>query len=148
VTRVFLDANILFSAAWRAESGLLRLWKLPLALVSSPYAITEAERNLSRKRPEALARLSTLLEPIEIVGSLAPIKDSGLPTKDVPILAAAVAGRCGVLLTGDVTDFGHLIGKTVRGVRGLTPPMLLAKAASLLGGRRRRERSRRSTAAS
>jgi predicted nucleic acid-binding protein len=130
VTRVFLDANILFSAAWRAESGLLRLWKLPLTLVSSRYAITEAERNLSRKRPEALARLSTLLETIEIVDSLASIEDSGLPAKDVPILAAAVAGRCEVLLTGDVTDFGHVIGKTIQGVRALTPSMLLAEVES------------------
>lgn len=125
--RVFLDANILFSAAWRADNGLLRLWKLPLALVSSPYAITEAERNLSRKRPEALARLSTLLKQVEIVDSLASIGDSGLPAKDVPILAAAVAGHCEVLLTGDVTDFGHVIGKTVQGVRVMTPAMLLAE---------------------
>jgi predicted nucleic acid-binding protein len=127
VTRVFLDANVLFSAAWRAESGLLRFWKLPLVLVSSPYAITEAERNLSRKRPEALARLEALLEPIEIVDALAPIDYSGLPSKDVPILAAAVAGRCQVLLTGDVADFGHVLGQTVLGVRVLTPAMLLAE---------------------
>jgi len=51
-----------------------------------------------------------LLDPIEFVDSLASIEDSGLPAKVVPILAAAVAGRCQVLLTGDVTDFGHVIG--------------------------------------
>ncbi|HZL18636.1 MAG TPA: PIN domain-containing protein [Polyangia bacterium] len=129
MTRVFLDANVLFSAAWRAESGLLRFWKLPLVLVSSPYAITEAERNLSRKRPEALARLEALLEPIELVDALTPIDASGLPAKDVPILAAAVAGRCQVLVTGDVTDFGHVLGQTVLGVRVLTPSMLLAELA-------------------
>jgi predicted nucleic acid-binding protein len=127
VTRVFLDANVLFSAAWRAENGLLRFWKLPLVLVSSPYSVTEADRNLSRKRPEALARLKTLMEPVEIVDGLAPIEASGLPAKDVPILAAAVAGRCQVLLTGDVTDFGHVLGQTVLGVRVLTPSMLLAE---------------------
>ncbi len=27
--RVFLDANILFSAAYREKAGLLRLWRLP-----------------------------------------------------------------------------------------------------------------------
>ena len=129
MTRVFLDANVLFSAAWRAESGLLRFWKLPLVLVSSPYAITEAERNLSRKRPEALARPEALLEPIELVDALTLIDASGLPAKDVPILAAAVAGRCQVLVTGDVTDFGHVLGQTVLGVRVLTPSMLLAELA-------------------
>jgi predicted nucleic acid-binding protein len=127
VTRVFLDANVLFSAAWRAESGLLRFWKLPLVLVSSPYAVTEAERNLARKRPDALPRLEALLAPVEIVGALAPIEASGLPAKDVPILAAAVAGRCEILLTGDVMDFGHVIGQTVLRVRVLTPAMLLGE---------------------
>jgi hypothetical protein len=29
VDRLFLDANVLFSAAYRADSGLLRLWDLP-----------------------------------------------------------------------------------------------------------------------
>jgi predicted nucleic acid-binding protein len=129
VTRVFLDANVLFSAAWRPESGLLRFWKLSLVLVSSPYATAEAERNLSRKRPAALPRLQALLEPVEIVDALAAIDASGLPAKDVPILAAAVAGRCQVLLTGDVTDFGHVLGRTVLGVRVLTPSMLLAELA-------------------
>ena len=109
------------------QSGLLRLWKLTLVVVSSPYAVTEAERNLSRKRPDALVRLQALLAPVEIVDALAPNEASGLPAKDVPILAAAVAGRCEVLLTGDVTDFGHVLGQAVHGVRMLTPSLLLAE---------------------
>jgi predicted nucleic acid-binding protein len=127
VTRVFLDANVLFSAAWSAETGLLRLWKLSLTLVTSPYAISEAERNLAHKRPEALARLSTLLQPIEITDAVASVEEGRLPPKDVPILAAAVGAHCQVLLTGDVADFGHLIGQQVHGVRVLTPSMLLAE---------------------
>ena len=59
MTRVFLDANVLFSAAWSAQSGLLRIWSLSLTRVTSPYAIAEAERNLAHKRPDALERLST-----------------------------------------------------------------------------------------
>ena len=125
--RVFLDANVLFSAAWSAESGLLRLWKLPLVLVSSSYAIAEAERNLARKRPEALDRLSALLAPIEIADVLASVEESRLPAKDVPILAAAVGARCEVLLTGDIADFGHLFGQAVLGLRVLTPSALLAE---------------------
>jgi len=39
--RVFLDANILVSAAWRAESGLLALWQLPgVNLLTSGYGST------------------------------------------------------------------------------------------------------------
>ncbi len=129
MTRVFLDANVLFSAAWSAENGLLRLWKLPLSLVSSSYAVAEAERNLSRKRPEALHRLSALLVRIQITDVLAPVEGSRLPSKDVPILSAAVGTRGHVLLTGDVADFGYLIGQEVHGVRVLTPPMLLSESA-------------------
>jgi predicted nucleic acid-binding protein len=127
VTRVFLDANVLFSAAWSVQSGLLRFWSLPLTLVTSPYAIAEAERNLAHKRPEALERLSALLAPLEITDAVASVEAGQLPAKDVPILAAAVGAKCQVLLTGDVGDFGHLIGHEVHGVRVLTPSMLLVE---------------------
>jgi len=40
----------------------------------------------------------------------------GLPPKGEPILAAAVASRCQVLLTRDIADFGHVIGRTLQGV--------------------------------
>ena len=45
--RVFLDANILVSAAWRPHGGLLALWALPdIQLLTSAYAIVEADRNV------------------------------------------------------------------------------------------------------
>jgi hypothetical protein len=41
--RVFLDANILFAAAWRPKSALRRLFDLDDAeLLSSSYAVEEA----------------------------------------------------------------------------------------------------------
>jgi uncharacterized protein len=46
--RLFLDANVLFSAAYRPDAGLLQLWKLEdVALCSSHYAAEEARLNLS-----------------------------------------------------------------------------------------------------
>ena len=45
--RVFLDANVLLSAALRTKAGLLRLWTLAnAALITSDHAIEEARRNL------------------------------------------------------------------------------------------------------
>jgi predicted nucleic acid-binding protein len=128
VTRVFLDANVLFSGAWRSASGLTRLWEIAsLHLVTSPYAADEAARNLARKRPDAVARLTVLVNRVEITSALVTLEDGhGLPPKDVPILAAAVASHCEVLLTGDIADFGHLIGRTLQGVRVLTVSQLLA----------------------
>lgn len=129
MTRAFLDANVLFSAAWRADSGLTRLWEIAaLRLVTSPHAIDEARRNLARKRPDAIARLEALIPPVEVTSALVSLDDGhGLPPKDVPILAAAVASRCQVLLTGDIADFGHVIGRPLQGVRILTASLLLAE---------------------
>jgi len=46
--RLFLDANVLFSAAYRPQVGLVRLWKLKdVVLCSSPPR--------DRKRPGAFA---------------------------------------------------------------------------------------------
>jgi len=131
--RVFLDANVLFSAAWRDGNGLLCLWQHEqLHLVSSPYATLEAERNLSRKRPERLAQLQALLAGVEVSHAQTVLDDGhDLPAKDQPILAAAVAAHCMVLLTGDVADFGHLIGASQQGVRVRTARMLLVELASL-----------------
>jgi predicted nucleic acid-binding protein len=132
VRRVFLDANVLFSAAWRDGSGLTRLWQLSsLRLVTSAYATEEAERNLRRKRPEAVPRLHALMRDVEIANRLVALDDGhGLPAKDAPILAGAVASHCAVLVTGDIADFGHLIGRTFQGVSILTASMLLAETES------------------
>lgn len=56
---VFLDANVLFSAAYREKSGRLRLWNLPgVKLITSAYAAREAIVNLAedaqRQRLESL----------------------------------------------------------------------------------------------
>ena len=119
--RVFLDANVLFSAAYRADSGLLRLWALPgVTLLTSSYAREEARVNLAAR--DQLARLNKLLEEMEIVDRLAQLPTHiKLPEKDQPILQAALAAGATHLLTGDKRDFGHLFGKRVEGVLILLP---------------------------
>ena len=58
---VFLDANVLFSAAYRENVGLLQFWKLKnVALCSSHYALEEArinlEQDIQKSRLQKLAR--------------------------------------------------------------------------------------------
>ena len=49
--RLFLDANVLFSAAYRPNAGLLRLWRLPdVVLCTGRYALEEARTNLTEER--------------------------------------------------------------------------------------------------
>ena len=129
MTRVFLDANVLFSAAYREPNGLLRIWALSdTCLVSSRYAVTEAERNIASKHPEAVERLAPLSERLELVDASGPFDESfGLPEQDVPILYAAIAADATVLLTGDTTHFGHLFGTSIRSVLVTTPGMYLVQ---------------------
>ena len=136
MTRVFLDANVLFSATYRKDTGLARLWRLKgvtLVLVTSEYAAAEANMNLDTD--EQRTRLAKLLAGVECVPEVADAPglpdDVSLPDKDTPILQVAIRAGADYLLTGDVRHFGPYLGKTIKGVTILTP-------ADYLGRRRRR----------
>jgi uncharacterized protein len=133
MNRVFLDANVLFSAAYMEKAGLLRLWRLHgVKLLTSDYAAKEAAANL----PESVQRdrLVKLLETVEITPytPLLPVLPAAvtLPEKDVPILQAAISAHATVLLTGDVTHFGRYFRKKVCGVRVLPPGDFLLDVGS------------------
>lgn len=126
--RVFLDANVLFSAAYRETTGLLRLWRLDgVELLTSDYAVQEATANLTDAAQHA--RLTELLKTMllirhSVAASALPV-GIHLPEKDVPILLGAIRARATVLLTGDNSHFGRYFGKTVAGVRILPPAEFL-----------------------
>ena len=123
--RIFLDANILFSAAYLENSGLGQLWQLEDAeLLSSAYAVEEARRNLVLGRPPAVSRLERLTPKLTLVNPPSDLKLAAavrLDSKDRPILLAAIHGKADFLLTGDGRHFGHLYGKRVEGVLVLRP---------------------------
>lgn len=53
---LFLDANVLFSAAYRDDAQIARLWDLDdVELITSHYAADEARRNLTRPHQPILA---------------------------------------------------------------------------------------------
>lgn len=126
---LFLDANVLFSAAYLPGAGVRLLWDLTgVELISSDYAIEEARRNL----PPGAARdrLADLLGRIRRVTSLPdrPMpRGVTLPEKDRPILLAALHARATHLLTGDITHFGPYLGKRVEGLRICTPAAYLGE---------------------
>lgn len=126
--RLFLDANVLFSAAYRPNTGLTRLWAVEgAALVTSEYAIAEAERNLAE--PEQRARLEELLKDVERRPSttLSQEQRTGvkLREKDWPILAGALEAEATHLITGDSRDFGRYFGTRVFGILVQTPAAYL-----------------------
>lgn len=128
IDRVFLDANVLFSAAYRAGSALERLWETTnVRLLSSPYAIEEANRNLEER--DARTRLETLVAALEIVQDVAgghSPRGVILPEKDLPILLAAIAAEATHLLTGDRAHFGRYFGRRIASVLIQRPGEYLA----------------------
>jgi predicted nucleic acid-binding protein len=124
--RLFLDANKLFSAAYRPKAGLLRLWNLrDVVLCSSRYAIEEAKVNLTEgTQKRRLARLARSVQwfddtPRQLPGSIS------LPEKDRPILLAAIEARATQLITGDVRHFGPYFDKRTAGILVVTPARYL-----------------------
>ncbi|TAK84772.1 MAG: PIN domain-containing protein [Betaproteobacteria bacterium] len=132
--RIFLDANILFSAA-KMDGAMRELLRLLRAgghdLWADGYVLEEARRNLAAKAPEGLGALDVIVAEIHVAE--AHPADAGqrfsakLPEKDRPVLAAAVRLGCEALVTGDRKHFGALYGKTVAGV-AIHSPRSLAEA--------------------
>jgi len=126
--RLFLDANVVFSAAYRTDARLLALWKLKNgSLCSSRYALEEATINLEDEgQRQRLQVLSAKIHLFEAADRELP-REISLPEKDIPILLAAIASKADYLLTGDFRHFGPYFGKKIAGVTILPPGQYLKK---------------------
>lgn len=137
--RVFVDANIVFSAAL-SEQSRARLVIESAALMSNPvrtsdYALREAQRNLETKAPEALDAFHRITQLLRIVPGLEPEPcPIALRAKDRPILAAAIRARADALVTSDMRDFGPYMDKPEQtgGVRILSLRVFI----EMVGGHR------------
>jgi len=135
--RVFLDVNILFSAAKSAGAvrALLHLLRdSGHECCVDDYVVIEARRNLAAKAPDALIAFEAVLKGVLISAAQAPGPQlklvNWLPEKDRAVLAAAIRLRCDALVTGDRTHFGPGYGKVFAGVTIHSPQSL---AERLLG---------------
>ena len=124
--RVFLDANILYSAGYKDTSVLRKLWELTeVELWTSFYAVDEAHHNLAMDKPGQIESLEQLIEAMTVVADPAEAfalpKGIDLVEKDRPILLAAIVAHATHLLTGDKDHFGKYFGQAVAGVLILRP---------------------------
>ena len=130
--RVFVDANVLFSAAksnGAVRELLRRLLDAGHECWVDDYVVVEARRNLDAKGPEALAVLDALLlrlrvGPVQQLPGQVLTDIDWLPEKDRPVLAAASRLRCDALVTGDRTHFARGYGKVFAGVAIHSPRSL------------------------
>lgn len=118
--RVFVDADVLFAgAAGPSEHGasllILRMAEITLIeAVTSQQAVTEAERNLAEKLPQALLPFQLIVGrclrvvPDPTPDDLEPYSGLADPA-DLPILVAAVREGCSWLVTFNIRHFqpGH-----------------------------------------
>ena len=129
--RIFLDANILFSAA-QSDGAIRRLLRELQAaghtLVADAYVVAEAERNVAAKT-KAGADLPRVLATVQVNAlmpspALAEELLAWLPAKDRPVLSSAIGLQCQMLLTGDRRHFGSGFGRSMGGVLILSPLLL------------------------
>lgn len=121
---VFLDANVLFSAAYKPRNRLLKLWVMDkVSLTTSLYALEEANRNLpTLKQKAVLSSLAKGMEIISVIPSIFHIEPAlTIPDKDLPIIIAAISAKARYLITGDIAHFGSYFGKKIKGVLILPP---------------------------
>ena len=122
--RIFLDANVLFSASKSAGAArhlLACAEERGHVLCGDDYVVAEAQRNLATKAPEGLSALAAIVARIEVArydpapaaGEIAAL----LPEKDRPVLA-----------DGTVDELNSVLGVAVHSPRslaeaiGLIPP--------------------------
>lgn len=137
--RLFLDANVLFTAAHNPEGkasliislGVKGAWEV----YTSGLAVEEARRNLAVKQPSAVEKFNELISTMNIVPESpdAPYP-SALNGKDRPIFQAAHASGASHIITGDMVHFGLFMNSPTTesgrleetyGVTVLTPAMFL-----------------------
>lgn len=132
--RIFLDANILFSAA-KSDGAVRALLRLLVERGHEcwvdTYVVAEARRNLEAKGPQAVRTLDALLAHLRMAAARSPAADATagdavawLPQKDRPVLAAAIGLGCDALVTGDRTHFGAGHGRAFGGVTIHSPGSL------------------------
>lgn len=114
--RLFLDANLLFTAAHNPQGKAMLLLELAGAgcweVVTSSYAVEEARRNLLRKFPDRLDAFEALLALVSVIPSPSGVNCLlPLSAKDRPIFEAALACGATHLLTGDLKDFGPFMNE-------------------------------------
>jgi len=139
VIKVFLDANVIFSAAYSLSGGSAQIIELgkkgKLSVTSSRLAVKEAERNLREKGNEQqLDYFYRIFEDVDIdlvkVDRKAAKMEFGnlVGEKDAPILSAAIRSGAKFLVTLDKKHFlNKKVARANLPLNTVTPGKLIEK---------------------
>ena len=124
--RIFLASSVALAASLSATGASHEVFGLAghqdWILLVSPWVLREVRLNLASKPPPAVRRWVTLRSLLAVEGDELtfdwPVAFE--KSKDKPVLFSALA-CADVLLTLDRHDFGELLGRTIYGLRVLTP---------------------------
>lgn len=125
--RIFLDANILFSASANGSATRLlfdAVLKYTNECLTNPHAFEEAKRNIEAKRPQQLSEFKKISKSISVSNAFYTDFTADLPQQDIPILAGAIGSQCTHLWTSDKNHFGALYGKTIHDVQIISSILL------------------------
>jgi predicted nucleic acid-binding protein len=128
---VFLDTSTILAACW-SNKGLSRLLveyapKANWRLITADYCISEVERNVGKHPAGAADWMRIIRVRLESVGSVYVIDRPIVfdATKDKPVILSAIGSDADYLVTSDTTDFAHVLGTVVYGVKVRTPKSFL-----------------------
>jgi hypothetical protein len=123
---LFLDTSVLLAASGSAAGASREIFRRAASngwvLVSTPYVLEEALRNLPDLSPSASAEWARLRPALLVMDDVLTLDRPALfhAGKDRPILFSALAWA-DVLLTLDQEDFGSLMDKPFYGLLVLKP---------------------------
>ena len=131
--KAFLDSSVLFTAVNSPTGGSAKLFTLQkILLTTSPYVLTEVERNIRKKLfKHHLERFFMLVAKLEIIEQKPDLKliekaKKAIVEKDAVILAEAKQAKADFLVTLDRNHFLTEKAKNfIKPVKIVTPKMLI-----------------------
>lgn len=133
---LLLDTSVLLAACGSRSGASHALFSYHHAakwkLIAGRYILTEVVNNLPKLPSSSQTEWLVLRPQLRIVRDVVTYRRSMPPlkSKDIPVFATALAWA-DVLLTLDHEDFGLWIGRTIDGLRILTPSNFLIEQRKL-----------------
>lgn len=135
---VFLDSNVLLSSligSAHSPPTVLVDWlagRENIILTTGRCCVQEVERNLAKKLPQAQPIWQKFLSASGLRVDVCPRTPvSGINTKDMPIVAAAITGNAAYFVTGDKALIIEMHAAKIKTPQIVTPREMLEELLGL-----------------